>query len=1194
MVANRLSGSLSHYLRQHESNPVDWWPWCDEAFAEARARDVPVLLSVGYSACHWCHVMAHESFEDPQTAALMNENLVSIKVDREERPDVDAVYMTATQAMTGQGGWPMTVFMTPDREPFYCGTYFPRETFRQLVSSVARAWRENRDGVTGRARRIAAALAENARAIARAGDALSAGPDAAALSRICEAAEAGLAAEFDAEHGGFGGAPKFPPSMVAEFLLRHHERTSAAAWNGKPGGDAAGGPEQGARALRMVVRTAEAMARGGIYDQLGGGFARYSTDPGWVVPHFEKMLYDNALLARLYSHLWRLTGSGLARRVAAQTCAWMVREMRTAEGGLASALDADSGGVEGAFYVWTPAELRDVLGAGDGAFAASVFGVTEAGTFQNGASVLQLRAEGDDPERFARIRAALLAAREQRARPGRDDKVVAAWNGLAIAALAEAGVLLEAPGLVEAARDAAALLASAHLSAGHLVRTSVEGTAGPSPGILEDYACVAEGFLVLSAATGESRWTGLAGELLEAALARFRAGRHGFHDTADDSERLIYRPADPADGPTPSGTFALAGALTSYAALTGSARHREAAVAALAPLAAIAPRHPSMAGSGLAVAEAVLSGPAEIAVVGPPGDERTGALHRTAFLAAPPGAVIALGTGSGEGVSPGPVAPGVPAGRDQPGPAGVPLLAGRSLVNGRPAAYVCRGFACRLPVTDPEALRRELRDAARPPGVPPGRIAHSGLPSALWGKRRVEICCAVFPVAVAESGVRRRSAGGSRPEGADMRALPRRPSLTAGVTVASLALLCAVAAARAPAASAAPAEAPMVPPPAGPSMAPRGIIPVGTVLPWSSRSVSHGVTIGLASARVASLPPLRRLLQADLLVVSPASLPRADAAAISRLPGVVAAQQVDAARLEVGGRFVSVLGVNPARFRAFAARPTARARGLWQNVAGGGIAISYTMARLARIPLGHPLAVDGRRLERLPVAGFGTVGIGGVDAVVSDAVARSLGSPAGNAIVVSAPHARLAGLMRRMKAMLPRSAAIAPLVAQSASTAPATAAAAGAAGAAGVPAGGPGLSHAQLAAFLRAAESRIGMPYVWGAAGPRAFDCSGLVQWAMRQAGVVMPRVAADQARTGPRVPLSRLLPGDLLFYHTDPTAPDYISHVAIYLGDGEMLQAPEPGLDVEVVPADFGSEFAGAVEVYPRVAAAVAADPAG
>ena len=362
-MADRLSTATSPYLLQHAGNPVDWWPWSDEAFAEARRRDVPVLLSVGYSACHWCHVMAHESFEDPGTAALMNEQLVSIKVDREERPDVDAVYMTATQAMTGQGGWPMTVFMTPEREPFFCGTYFPREQFQRLIRGVASAWQENRGGVVGQARQITEALAERAMAAGPggwAGEQPGAGPGR--LAAACEAAVAGLETDYDAQRGGFGGAPKFPPSMVLEFLLRHHERAGGAS---------------GSAALRMAAGTAEAMARGGIYDQLGGGFARYSVDAGWVVPHFEKMLYDNALLARVYAHLWRRTGSGLAGRVAAETCAWMIRELRTEPGGFASALDADSEGEEGKFYAWTPGELRELLGADDGEYAAQVFGVTE-------------------------------------------------------------------------------------------------------------------------------------------------------------------------------------------------------------------------------------------------------------------------------------------------------------------------------------------------------------------------------------------------------------------------------------------------------------------------------------------------------------------------------------------------------------------------------------------------------------------------------------------------------------------------------------------------------------------------------------------------------------------------------------------------------------------------------------------------
>ena len=401
-MAERLRGETSPYLLQHADNPVDWWPWSDEAFATAAERDVPVLLSVGYSACHWCHVMAHESFEDAQTGEIMNENLVSIKVDREERPDVDSVYMTATQAMTGQGGWPMTVFMTPNREPFFCGTYFPRAQFRRLVLGVAKAWREDRDQVASQAGQIAAALSERA---GQPFEATGAEPEtaetaetpetagateateatgaaaAAALEAGSEAAVSVLAREFDARRGGFGGAPKFPPSMVLEFLLRHFER--------------AAGPGAG-RALAMAEATADAMARGGMYDQLAGGFARYSVDADWVVPHFEKMLYDNALLARVYAHLWRRTGSPLARRVAEGTCDWLLAELTTAEGGFASALDADSDGSEGAFYVWTPDQLTAVLGPEDGGYAAGVFGVTEAGTFEQGASVLQLRADPAD------------------------------------------------------------------------------------------------------------------------------------------------------------------------------------------------------------------------------------------------------------------------------------------------------------------------------------------------------------------------------------------------------------------------------------------------------------------------------------------------------------------------------------------------------------------------------------------------------------------------------------------------------------------------------------------------------------------------------------------------------------------------------------------------------------------------------
>jgi uncharacterized protein YyaL (SSP411 family) len=673
-MTNRLKSATSPYLLQHAGNPVDWWPWSEEAFAEARRRDVPVLLSVGYAACHWCHVMAHESFEDHATAALVNDSVVAIKVDREERPDIDAVYMAATQAMTGQGGWPMTVFMTPDGEPFFCGTYFPRAQFAGLVTRVADIWKDSkaRTQIQGESTRISAVLAENASAVSRLG------AEAGELNPadVTATAVAGLAAGFDRARGGFGGAPKFPPSMALEFLLRYHERTAAAA------------------ALEMAETTCEAMARGGLYDQLGGGFARYSVDATWTVPHFEKMLYDNALLTRVYTHLWRLTGSPLARRVAEETCDFMVRELRTPEGGLSASLDADSDGSEGTYYVWTPAQLREVLGEADGTFAARAFGVTEAGTFEHGTSVLQRLAEPADPERFDRLRGVLLTAREGRTRPARDDKVVAAWNGMAIGALAEAGVLFGRPDLVAAASGAAELLATAHISgdSGRIARTSRDGSAGPSAGLLEDYACVAAGFLALFGVTGAARWASAAGALLETVLSSFGDGSGGFYDTAQDGERLIFRPADPADGATPSGAFAAADALISYGALTGERRYTDAAVAALRVLPPIAARYPRAGGLGLSVAEAMLSGPAEIAIIGPEDDPRTDDLLRAALHLAPPGAVFALGPGAD--------------GADGPE---VPLLTGRGVISGAPAAYVCRNFTCQAPVTTPAALRDVLR-----------------------------------------------------------------------------------------------------------------------------------------------------------------------------------------------------------------------------------------------------------------------------------------------------------------------------------------------------------------------------------------------------------------------------------------------------------------------------------------------------
>jgi len=668
-MANRLAASTSPYLRQHQDNPVDWFEWGTEAFDAARERGVPVFLSVGYAACHWCHVMAHESFEDEATAAYLNEHFVSIKVDREERPDVDAVYMEATQAMTGHGGWPMTVLATPDGEPFFCGTYFPPEprhgmpSFRQLLASVTEAWHGRRSDVESSARRIVAALAE--RTSLPAGEAP---PTAAQL----DGAVRTLQSSYDEERGGFGGAPKFPPSMVLEMLLRHHART----------GDPA--------ALRMVEGTCEAMARGGIYDQLGGGFARYSVDAEWVVPHFEKMLYDNALLLRVYTHWWRATGSPLARRVALETADWMMRDLRTGEGGFASALDADSEGVEGAFYVWARQDLPTDI--------ADLFAVSTAGTFEHGTSVLQLPTDPHDVPRWEAERARLLAVREQRVPPARDDKVVAAWNGLAVAALAETGALLDRPDLVARAVETAELLVTVHLDGDRLRRVSRDGVAGEPAGVLEDYADVAEGFLSLYAVSGDGRWVTYAGRLLDVVLARFADDSGGFYDTADDAERLVRRPQDPTDNATPAGQSAVAGALLTYAAYTGSQRHRDAAERALGVYGMLAEQHARFAGWGLAVAEALLDGPREVAVVGALGDDRTVGLHRVALMATAPGAAVAVG--------------------DPGQPSDVPLLHDRPVVDGAPAAYVCRHFTCEAPSTDEavlaEAIGARLGDRSGP------------------------------------------------------------------------------------------------------------------------------------------------------------------------------------------------------------------------------------------------------------------------------------------------------------------------------------------------------------------------------------------------------------------------------------------------------------------------------------------------
>jgi uncharacterized protein YyaL (SSP411 family) len=662
-MANRLAQATSPYLLQHADNPVDWRPWGPEAFAEAVERDVPVLLSIGYAACHWCHVMAHESFEDAVTAELMNRHFVNIKVDREERPDVDAVYMTATQAMTGQGGWPMTCFLTPAGEPFHCGTYYPPSprggmpSFKQLLAAIVEAWGERSDEVRSAAGKLVASLAKHSAVL----------PESAVDTSVLDGAVVSLLGDFDRRNGGFGTSPKFPPSMVMEFLIRHHERTRSV------------------ESLSIVEATADAMAGGGMYDQLAGGFARYSVDAAWIVPHFEKMLYDNGLLLGVYTHLARLTGSEFYRRVAHDTAEFLIRDLGTAEGGFASSLDADTEGEEGLTYVWTPAQLTEVLGAEDGAWAAELFGVTPEGTFEHGTSTLRLLQDPADPARFARVREALLAVRATRPQPGRDDKVVAAWNGLAITALAQAGTVFGHPEWITAAGRAAALLLDLHLVDGRLRRTSRDGAVGTSAGVLEDYACVADGLLALHQATGEARWLDAAVQLLDSALARFadKSAPGAFFDTADDAETLVHRPADPSDNASPAGASALASALLTASALVGHERagvYRDAAEQAVARAGLLASRAPRFAGHWLGVAEALAQGPVQVAIAGDSPELLAAAVGK-----AHGGAVVLAGA-----------------------PDSSPLLTDRPLVDGQAAAYVCHGYVCDRPVTTVEELISSL------------------------------------------------------------------------------------------------------------------------------------------------------------------------------------------------------------------------------------------------------------------------------------------------------------------------------------------------------------------------------------------------------------------------------------------------------------------------------------------------------
>ncbi|MBN7303341.1 thioredoxin domain-containing protein [Mycobacteroides abscessus subsp. bolletii] len=656
MTVNRLGEATSPYLRQHVDNPVHWQQWTPEALAEAQSRDVPILLSIGYAACHWCHVMAHESFEDDEVAAVMNAGFVNIKVDREERPDLDAVYMNATVAMNGQGGWPMTCFLTPDGRPFYTGTYYPKQGFLQLLSAVREAWERRRDEVEEAASSITGQLqAMSGR--------LPAGPGVDIA--LCDTAIAAILPAEDVRFGGFGGAPKFPPSALLEALLRGYERT----------GDAA--------VLAVVARTAAAMARGGIYDQLAGGFARYSVDAAWVVPHFEKMLYDNALLLRFYGHLARRTGDALARRIASETADFLLNELRVEEL-FVSSLDADADGSEGSTYVWTPEQLAEVLGPEDGAWAATLFEVTPTGTFEHGSSVLQLLRDPEDAARWQRVRQALLAARLVRVQPGRDDKAVTAWNGLAITALVEASIALDRDDLLEAAGGCAAALLELHLRDGRLRRASLGGQVSEGDGALEDYGTLATGLLSLYQVTGQWRWREAAAQLLDTALDHFADPESpgAWFDVADDAEQLVLRPSDPLDGATPSGASSVTEALLTAGYLLEDPRYREAAYASLAAASMALARAPRSAGHWLAVAEAAVRGPIQVAVAC---DAETSALLRSARLSAPGGAIVVGGVKDSS-----------------------ELLRDRGQIGDADAAYVCRGTVCDLPVTGTQQLDAAL------------------------------------------------------------------------------------------------------------------------------------------------------------------------------------------------------------------------------------------------------------------------------------------------------------------------------------------------------------------------------------------------------------------------------------------------------------------------------------------------------
>ena len=692
---NRLIYETSPYLLQHAHNPVDWYPWGPEALAKARQEDKPILLSVGYAACHWCHVMERESFENEAIAQVMNELFVCIKVDREERPDLDAVYMNAVQALTGHGGWPMTVFLTPDGRPFFGGTYYPPEDrhgmpgFPRVLLSVAQAYRERPGDVERSASQITDHLRQS-HDLRAPGD---------LTPELLDQAARGLARNFDAQNGGFGGAPKFPPAMALDFLLRHWRRT---------------GNE---RSLEMVEFTLAKMARGGIYDHLGGGFHRYSVDAIWLVPHFEKMLYDNALLTRAYLHAYQATGKAFYRRVVEETIDYILRDMTDPLGGFYSTEDADSEGEEGKFYVWTPAEIEEVIGADAVRLFNAYYGVTEHGNFEH-KNILNTPLDLEtvatqldlDPETLreslAESRRKLFEARERRVRPGRDDKVLTAWNAMLLRALAEAAAVLAREDYHVAAVRNAEFLTEHLMREGRVLRTwkprggdigdpTLQAGQAKIDGYLEDYALLADGLLHVHELTFDARWLETARDLADRMLDLFWDDAvEGFYDTARDAEQLIIRPRDPTDNATPAGSSVACSVLLRLAVLLGREEYARRATAALAQLREAMVRYPSAFGEALQALDFYLSTPLEIAVVGNPASPEIRALLREVYGRFLPSKVVA-----GRGPDDAALA------------AISPLMEGREAVNGRPTAYVCEHYACQQPTNDPQELARQLDEA---------------------------------------------------------------------------------------------------------------------------------------------------------------------------------------------------------------------------------------------------------------------------------------------------------------------------------------------------------------------------------------------------------------------------------------------------------------------------------------------------